>query len=170
MSEAASASDPQTTTGTALGRGPAIRVLPRLDGANRFFWTSGAQGVLRFLRCERCRRYVHPPAPLCPYCEDGQGRLEPEAVSGRGRLHSFTVNYQQWIPDDGPYVVGLVTIDEQDDVRLMTNIVDCAAAELEAEMPVEVTFEQHEDVWLPLFRPAGGRAGAAAGEPAAGSR
>jgi uncharacterized protein len=138
---------------TALGRGPSIRVLPRLDDANRFFWSAGAEGVLRFLRCDNCRRYVHPPGPVCPYCLCGQ--LSPEAVSGQGELHSFTVNYQQWIPGDGPYVVGLVTVAEQDDVRLMTNIVDCAEDDLEVGMAVEVTFEQEADVWLPVFRPAG---------------
>lgn len=135
-----------------LGRGPSIRVLPRLDDANRFFWTAGAEGVLKFLRCDTCRRYVHPPAPRCPYCL--RGELAPETVSGRGTLHSFTVNYQPWIPGDGPYAVGLVTIAEQDDVRLMTNVVDCIEDDLQVGMDVEVAFEQREDVWLPLFRPA----------------
>ena len=31
--------------------GPAIRLLPRLDPDNEFFWTAGRDGVLRFLRC-----------------------------------------------------------------------------------------------------------------------
>ncbi|HMK63240.1 MAG TPA: OB-fold domain-containing protein, partial [Acidimicrobiales bacterium] len=52
------------------------------------------------------------------------------------------------------YVVGLVTMEEQDDVRLTTNVVDCPEAELRVGMAVEVTFEHHDDVWLPLFRPA----------------
>ena len=137
-----------------LAAGPAIRVLPRLDQASEFFWTSGADGALRFLRCQGCRRYVHPPVPRCPYCL--HGALAPEPVSGRGDLHSFTVNHQQWVPGSGPYVVGLVTIAEQDDVRLLTNIVECAEADLRVGMPVEVTFEQCEDVWLPLFRPKRG--------------
>jgi uncharacterized OB-fold protein len=141
--------DPPTPPGLATG--PSIRVLPRLDGSNRFFWTSGADGVLRFLRCGSCRRYVHPPAPRCPYCL--RGELEPEAVSGQGTLHSFTVNHQQWVPGSDPYVIGLVTIDEQDDVRLMTNIIGCAERDLRIGLAVEVTFEHCEDVWLPLFRP-----------------
>jgi uncharacterized OB-fold protein len=66
------------------------------------------------------------------------------------------VNHQQWIPGSDRYVVGLVTIAEQDDVRLMTNVVDCPEDELRVDMDVEVSFEQHEDVWLPLFRPAAG--------------
>ncbi len=138
----------------ALARGPSIRVLPRLDEANTFFWTSGADGRLRFARCSQCRHYVHPPVPVCPYCLE-RGTLSPEPVSGRATLHSFTVNHQQWIPGSDTYIVGLVTIDEQDDVRLMTNIVDCAVEDLRIGMPVEVSFEQVEDVYLPLFRPAG---------------
>jgi hypothetical protein len=49
-------------------RGPALRLLPRLSPENEFFWTSGADGVLRFLRCRACRTYVHPPSPRCPDC------------------------------------------------------------------------------------------------------
>jgi uncharacterized OB-fold protein len=141
------ASRPVTATG------PPIRLLPRLDETNSFFWTAGEQGVLKFLRCTSCRRYVHPPAPRCPYCLDGA--LVPEAVSGRGRLHSFTVNHQQWIPGSDPYVIGLVTIEEQNDVRLTTNIVACDEGDVYIGMAVEVTFEAHDDVWLPLFRPTG---------------
>jgi len=134
--------------------GPPIRLLPRLDDLNRFFWTSGADGRLRFLRCGACERLVHPPVPRCPYCLTEA--LTPAAVSGRGTVHSFTVNHQQWFPGADPYVVGLVTVAEQDDVRLTTNIVGCDAEEVQVGMEVEVTFEHHDDVWLPLFRPAGG--------------
>jgi len=138
---------------TTAARGPSIRVLPRLDDTNRFFWTSGEDGRLRFLRCRACGRFVHPPVPRCPYCLAGEP--EPEAVSGRATVHSFTVNHQQWIPGSDPYVIGLVTIAEQDDVRLTTNLVDCAPADVRIGMAVEVTFEHVEDVWLPLFRPSG---------------
>ena len=149
-----SAAQPSAAELRPLGRGPSIRVLPRLDDTNRFFWTAGAEGALRFQRCTLCRRFVHPPAPLCPYCLDGE--LVPEPVSGRGTLHSFTVNHQQWIPGSDRYIVGLVTIDEQDDVRLMTNVVDCDEDGLAVGMRMEVVFEQVEDVWLPLFRPVAG--------------
>jgi uncharacterized protein len=141
-------------TATSAARGPSVRVLPRLDDTNRFFWTSGQDGRLRFLRCGACRSYVHPPVPRCPYCLDSA--LVPEPVSGNGVVHSFTVNYQQWIPGSDPYVIGLVTIAEQDDVRLTTNLVDVAPDDVHIGMAVEVTFEQAEDVWLPLFRPTPG--------------
>jgi uncharacterized OB-fold protein len=131
--------------------GPPFRLLPRLDDAHRFFWTSGQDGTLRFQRCGECRHYVHPPAPRCPYCL--ADALAPEAVSGRGVVHSYTVNMQQWFPDAEPYVIGLVTIAEQDDVRLTTNIIDIEADDVTIGMEVEVDFVEADDVWLPVFRP-----------------
>jgi uncharacterized OB-fold protein len=133
--------------------GPPIRLLPRLDADNTFFWTSGADGRLRFLRCRACRTYVHPPSPRCPACLDGD--LAPEPVSGRAVVESYTVNHQQWIPGSEPYVVAWVSIVEQPDVRLTTNLVGLEPDELRVGMPVEVLFEEHEGVYLPLFRPAG---------------
>ncbi len=135
-----------------------MRLLPRLDDTNRFFWTSGENGELMFLRSAGCGRYVHPPAPRCPYCLADD--LAPAVVSGKGVLHSFTVNLQEWIPGSEPYIVALVTIAEQDDVRLTTNLVDASADDVYIGMAVEVTFEHNSDVWLPLFRPALGAADA----------
>ena len=43
-----------------------FRILPKLDDGNRFFWTSGADGRLRFLRCQDCGYFIHPPQPICP--------------------------------------------------------------------------------------------------------
>ena len=130
-----------------------FRILPRLNDENRFFWTSGEDGRLRFLRCDECGYLVHPPSPICPVCLCK--RLAPTAVSGRATVATFTVNHQAWIPGyDPPYVVALVEIDEQPSVRLMTNIVGCAPDDVRVGMPVQVTFEHQDDVWLPLFEPA----------------
>jgi hypothetical protein len=130
--------------------GPSFRVLPRLDDDNRFFWTGGEDGTLRFLRCESCQQFVHPPVPVCPSCLGSD--VAPEAVSGRGTVHSYTVNVQEWIPGSEPYVIGLVAIDEQPDVRLITNLVDCDPEDIQIGSPVEVVFEHQQDVYLPLFR------------------
>lgn len=134
--------------------GPPIRLLPRLDGENRFFWTGGADGRLRFLRCEDCRSLVHPPAPRCPACLSSF--LAPHAVSGRATVASFTVNHQQWIPGSEPYIVAWVAIAEQPDVRLTTNLVGVEPEAVAVGMEVAVEFEHHDDVYLPVFRPVGG--------------
>ena len=131
--------------------GPPFRLLPRLDAENRFFWTSGSDGRLRFQRCGACRRFVHPPVPRCPECL--AEALVPEVVSGRAHVESFTLNLQQWIPGADPYLVAWVSIDEQPDIRLTTNLVGVDADQVRIGMPVEVVFEHQDDVYLPLFRP-----------------
>ena len=135
-----------------MGDAP-FRILPRVNDENRFFWTSGEDGQLRFLRCDECGFLVHPPSPICPECLCKQ--LTPTAVSGRATVATFTVNHQPWIPGyDPPYVIALIEIDEQPSVRLMTNVVGCPPDDVRIGMRVQVTFEHHDDVWLPLFEPA----------------
>jgi acetyl-CoA acetyltransferase len=53
-----------------------------------------------------------------------------------------------------PYVVAQVAMVEDPRVRLTTNAVECDPGDLELGLLMEVVFEQVEDVWLPLFRPA----------------
>jgi len=128
------------------------RTLPVIDRDNEAFWTWGRGGKLAIHRCGDCEYYVHPPAPFCPRCE---GRnVAPQAVSGRGRVATFTINHKAWVPElPEQYILALVAIDEQDDVRIASNIVDCAAENITFDMPVEVLFEPVEDLWIPLFRP-----------------
>jgi uncharacterized OB-fold protein len=133
---------------------PALRILPRVTRDNEFFWTSGKDGVLRFLRCDECNELVHPPSPMCPACLSK--KLTPTPVSGRATVASFTVNHQPWIPGfDPPYVIAIVEIEEDPRVRLMTNIVGCGPDDVRIGLPVQVTFEAREDVWIPLFEPRG---------------
>ena len=42
------------------------RKLPALEPDPAFFWTSGADGHLRILRCGYCGHWQHPPLPRCP--------------------------------------------------------------------------------------------------------
>jgi uncharacterized OB-fold protein len=123
-----------------------------LTESNRFFWTSGGDGKLRFLRCSACQNYIHPPSPVCEKCLSME--QDVVAVSGRATLAEVTVNHQMWIPTiEPPYIVGIVEIEEQASVRLTTNIVDCDEADVHIGMAVEVEFQEYEDVFLPVFRP-----------------
>jgi uncharacterized OB-fold protein len=51
-------------------------------------------------------------------------------------------------------VIAIVEIEEEPGVRLTTNIVGCSPDDVHIGMPVQVVFEQYDDVWLPLFEPA----------------
>jgi uncharacterized OB-fold protein len=131
-----------------------FRVLPAVDETNEFFWTSGQDGRLRFLRCQGCGYYLHPPGPRCPEC--GGHDLRPEAVSGRATVASWTVNHHQWALPEDPWVIAIVELPEQPGLRLTTNIVGCGVDEVHIDQAVTVTFEHHADVWFPLFTPVAG--------------
>jgi uncharacterized OB-fold protein len=130
-----------------------FRPTPKLDDENRFFWTSGADGKLRFMHCDACDYYIHPPTPICPKCLSKN--VEPKAVSGAGTVRTFTLNHQPFMPGVAtPYAIAVVNIAEQDDLNLTTNIVDIPPEEVKFDMPVQVTFETHGEVHVPLFKPA----------------
>ncbi|MFN8545776.1 MAG: OB-fold domain-containing protein [Candidatus Binatia bacterium] len=126
---------------------------PALEPDTEAFWRACRAGRLELVRCRACRWYVHPPRPSCPRCHARELGWEP--VSGRGRVASFTVNHQAWMPGMVvPYVIGLVELAEQGDLRLTTNVVGCAADAVHVDMPVRVTFRTvNVDVALPLFEP-----------------
>ena len=128
----------------------AARILPRLDSENRFFWTGGADGKLRLLRCQECATFIHPPRPVCRKCL--AENVVPEVVAGTGTVDTFTVNYQEWRPGlDVPYVIARVAIDGAPGVYLTTNIVGCPAETVQIGDRVRVKFEPHGEVYLPLF-------------------
>jgi uncharacterized OB-fold protein len=129
-----------------------FRVLPLVTPQNEHFWRGGERGELRFLRCGACRTWVHPPSPVCPACYARE--LAPEAVSGRATVLTCTWNHQPWVPSpDHPYPIAIVEIEEQPGLRLMTNILHVTPETPLIGMPVQVVFEQHDDVWIPLFEP-----------------
>ena len=125
------------------------RKLPLLEPDTAFFWTSGADGQLRILRCGHCGHWQHPPLPRCPSCHGDD--LAPQPVSGQGRVTSFTVNEQAWTAGTAdPFIFAVIELDEQRELYLFSNVL-AAPGTLRVGMPVQVTFEQHDDVWLPLF-------------------
>jgi acetyl-CoA acetyltransferase/uncharacterized OB-fold protein len=131
-----------------------MRPLPELTPFNEWFWTSGADGQLRIQRCADCRAYVHPPVPICPACRSRTS--EHAVVSGTATVVGFTVNTRQWLPDfEPPYVIANVALADAPTVRLTTNVVACDPADVHIGQEVQVSFEQHEDVWIPLFTPTG---------------
>jgi uncharacterized OB-fold protein len=129
------------------------RVRPVDDPLSNFFWTSGSDGRLRFMRCADCSYYSQPATSHCPRCLSAA--MSPQAVQGTGVVYTFTVNHQQWVKDQPPYVIAVIQLDEQDDLRLTSNVVDCEVSDVHIGMRVVVTFHHRNDVWYPLFAPAG---------------
>lgn len=127
----------------------AARKLPELEPVSAFFWLSGEDGRLRIQRCQSCHRYQHPPTAICPVCRTDT--MAPEVVSGRGRIKTFTVNAQVWIEGmTEPFVFAAIELEEQAELYVFSNVLAPPAA-VKSGLPVMVTFEHQEDVWLPLF-------------------
>ena len=127
------------------------RPLPQSDPDTAFFWEGTRERRLRILRCRSCGTYLHPPRSVCRAC--GGVDLAGDEVSGRGTVHSFTVTHFPLPGFDPPFAVVLVELEEQQGLRLVSNVVDVPPEDIEIGMPVEVTFEDvAEDVTLPLFR------------------
>jgi uncharacterized OB-fold protein len=137
---------------------PASRVLPEITRDSAAFWTGGADGELRIYRCRSCQRYFHPPVGVCYRCRSRD--VAPEAVSGQATVATYTINHHPWFGDafPVPYALAIVELAEDPEVRLTTQIVDCPIEDVRIGLAVEVDFEQHEDVWVPVFRPAEGSA------------
>jgi uncharacterized OB-fold protein len=126
--------------------------LPRLEVDTEFFWTGGARGELLIQRCQDCGTYLHPPSYHCRAC--GSSKVAPEPVSGRGQVFSYTINRQPFLAAyPPPYVIAIVELEEQEGLQFTTRVVDCDPDDVRIGMPVSVRFEDHGDVFLPVFAP-----------------
>lgn len=128
------------------------QILPELTSENAAFWQGGRTGQLVIAQCADCSFYIHPPKNFCSKCHSRT--ILSQIVSGRGQIASFTVNYQKWLPKlETPYIVAIIELKEQRGLRLTTRVVNCEPNEIHIGQAVSVLFENHEDVWLPLFQP-----------------
>jgi uncharacterized OB-fold protein len=132
------------------------RPIPIQDVDSEAFWEGCKKHELVIKRCKNCGYYIHYPKPRCPQCQSTD--VENATVSGRGTVYSYTMVHTSVSPGfETPYAVALVSLEEQDDVRLMTNIVECPVEEIKIGLPVEVAFQDVlPDVTIPLFRPRKG--------------
>ena len=82
--------------------------------------------------------------------------LEWVKVSGRGRLHSFTVVRQPAnaaFKNDVPYAYAIVQLDEGP--RMVSTILQCDIDSLKIDMPLEAVFDDVTPEWtLVKFKPA----------------
>lgn len=120
------------------------------------FWSFCQNKTLKFQACGACDQLRHPPVPLCPKCQSSEHewRSAPEI----GRVYSYTIVHYASHPDVAgylPYVVVLIEFPSMPGVRLVSNLLNVAAKDVEINMAVQLTWENGpEDTWLPRFMPA----------------
>lgn len=114
------------------------------------FWEGIKEKQLLLQRCKECGKWLHPPRPVCPKCRSREQEWVPSA--GKGTIYSWvTIHESPHAAFKSPYTVVLVEMDEGP--RLVSNMIDIAAEDLQIGMPVEVVFDDiAEDLTLPKFR------------------
>ncbi len=134
--------------------------LERVPDYERGFWEGTRQGELRIQRCSDCGLFRHLPTPMCPECSSLE--YEWTRVSGRGFVYSYVIVRHPVHPvirenEQTPYNTCMIELEEQEGLRICSNVLQVAPEDISIEMPVQVTFMPAVDepeVVLPVFLPA----------------
>ena len=129
-----------------------VRPTPELDDDSAPYWQAALAGEFKLPRCQSCSRVVFYPRSICPYCMSQD--LVWEELSGLATVNTFGIVHKAppGFGDEVLYAVALVDLDEQ--VRMMTRIVDCPVEDVAIGMRVRVVFRPlSDDAALPCFTP-----------------
>lgn len=133
---------------------PDVDALPDYE---RGFWEGTTTGELRIQRCSDCDVFRHPPMPMCPHCHSLGYDWAP--TTGLGHVYSFLVVRTPVHPalrekEQTPYNICLIELEDQPQLRVISNVLHVPPEDIRVDMPVEVTFMPSADeprVVLPLF-------------------
>lgn len=130
------------------------RPLPNLDERDtEDFWAATVDHEFHYLQCDHCGTVVFYPRSHCTGCTDG--KLISKIASGMGTIYTFSVIRQSYHPffrNLIPYVVAWIDLDEGP--RLLSNVIDADHQDIHIGMRVQIAWEDHGNVSLPLFKPA----------------
>jgi uncharacterized protein len=118
-----------------------LREPPTPRSFSKAYWDATREKRLIVQYDKRCGKYQFFPRATSIY--DGHRNLDWREVSGKGEIFSYTIAYRARPPFQGhePFVIGLVTLDEQ--VNVMANIVRCDRDQLNIGLRVK-------PFWAPL--------------------
>jgi len=117
---------------------------------SRPYWEAARQGRFVVQQCTGCGKLRHYPRLLCDACHSTG--VEWREVSGRGRIHSWTVTHHAFHPAfaaELPYA--LVTVDLEEGVRALGR---WSGGELALDVPVSGRFLQKDGQPELVFSPA----------------
>ena len=134
--------------------------LERLPDYELGFWEGTRNGELRIQQCSDCGLFRHLPMPMCPQCSSLDYNWT--RVSGRGIVYSYVIVRHPVHPaiaekEQVPYNVCMIELEEQEGLRICSNVLNVAPEDVHIDMQVQVTFipaVDEPDVVLPVFLPA----------------
>lgn len=131
------------------------RPVPEPDALSAAYWEAAARHELALARCTACGLLEHPPSTVCGACGSTSPRWTAEPVRGDGRVRSWTVVRQSFLPgfiDDMPFLLVDVELDAQPGLRTIGRLLDGPDAPIQLGVAVRLAFEDvAPGVALPAF-------------------
>jgi uncharacterized OB-fold protein len=115
---------------------------PEADRDSAPWWEAVRRHELTVQRCGGCGTLRFPPRAVCNRCRSREWAWVP--VGGTGRVYSWIVNHQVFMPAMAgrvPFPVLLVRLDDGEDLLMYGGLAGGDAAVLEPGLPVEAVFE-----------------------------
>jgi hypothetical protein len=118
------------------------RPVPRIGAYvdSRPFWEGIAQGKLVLQYCTESKRFQHYPRPVSIYT--GRRTLEWREVSGNGTIYACTVVRIPGPGLDGRLPLPVATVELDEGVRIIANVLDCKPEELKVGRRVKLAWDQ----------------------------
>lgn len=135
---------------TAEAETTAFVLRPQVNRDTEFFWEGTRKGELRIQKCSACGVLRHPPGPMCPHCHATERAYV--VSTGRGSIYSYVVHRHPPVPGKAlPILLVLVQLDEG--VRMVGELLEAGADDLEIGAPVEVSMVPiDDDLTIPAWR------------------
>jgi hypothetical protein len=141
---------------SASQKPPATRPLPSLKEHDTApFWRATQERRLTYQVCNDCGNVVWHPRAHCTACLGSA--LDWRTSRGLGVVYSYSVIRQSYHPFFRARVpLAIAWIDLDEGPRILSNLVGVAdpARDVKIGMRVAVEWEPHEELAIPLFRPA----------------
>ncbi len=134
---------------------PVTRPLPRTNELDtQAFWAGTKDKAFRYQQCDSCDTVVFYPRAHCTGCTGGN--LTWKTASGRATVYSYSVVRQSYHPffrNLVPYAVAWIDLEEGP--RILSNVVgvDDPLTQVSIGQAVQLEWEEHEELCIPLFRP-----------------
>ena len=136
------------------GKNAPTRPLPKTEELDtQRFWKATAEQKLTYPVCNSCGALVFYPREHCANCLSTD--LDWRVASGLGTVYTFSIVRQSYHPffrTVAPYAVAWIDLDEGP--RILSKVVDIDVDALAIGQRVEVSWEAHEALSIPLFKPA----------------
>jgi uncharacterized OB-fold protein len=115
------------------------------------FWEAAQRRELVIQYCRDSGKYQHYPRPVSIYT--GKRNLEWRKVSGKGKIYAHTTIRIPGPGLEGRLPLPVATVELEEGVRMIANIVETDPAEIKIGAPVEVAWDNiTEDFVNPAFK------------------